>query len=74
MSMIDDADCDVLITRLIGPLPPPDRIAFRRAAEDAIARVPGAAEDAVCRAVIALQRTFFEPPVRLSLIIGGLND
>jgi hypothetical protein len=73
MSMIDDADCDVLVARLVGPLPPPERVTFRRAAEDAIARVPCAAEDAVYRAVVALQRTFFEPPVQLALIAGGLE-
>jgi hypothetical protein len=74
MSTIDDFDRDALIARLVGPLSPPDHFAFRRVAEDAIARVPGAAEDAVCRAVVALQRTFFEPPVWFSLIIGSLND
>jgi hypothetical protein len=74
MSIFDDSNCEVLIDRLVGPLPPPDRVTFRHVAEDAIARVPCAAEDAVCRAVVALQRTFFEPPVRFSLIIGGLNE
>jgi hypothetical protein len=32
---IDDAfDCDELISRLVGPLSPPDRIAFRRVVEE----------------------------------------
>jgi hypothetical protein len=62
MSIADDLDYNALISRLAGPLSPPDRIAFRRAAEDALARVPCWGEIAVCRAVVALQRTFFDPP------------
>jgi hypothetical protein len=38
MSTVDDLDCDALISGLAGPLSPPDRIAFRRAAEEALAR------------------------------------
>jgi hypothetical protein len=38
MSIIDDLDPDALISRLAGPLSPPARAAFRRAAEDALAR------------------------------------
>ena len=37
MSIIDDSDCDALIARLVGPLSPPDRVAFRRVAEEAFA-------------------------------------
>jgi hypothetical protein len=62
MSIIDDSDCDELICRLTGPLPAPDRVAFRRAAEDALARVPCWGEGAVYRAVTVLQRKFFDPP------------
>jgi hypothetical protein len=62
LSIIDDFDCDELISRLTGSLPPPDRIAFRRAAEDALARVPCWGEGAVYRAVAALQRKFFNSP------------
>jgi hypothetical protein len=40
LSIDDDFDCDELISRLVGPLSPPDRIAFRRAAEEALARAP----------------------------------
>jgi hypothetical protein len=57
VSTIDDFHCDELICRLAGSLPPPDRIAFRHAAEDALARVPCWGEGAVYLAVAALQRT-----------------
>jgi hypothetical protein len=60
---VDELDCDALIARLAGPLSPPDRIVFRRTAEDALARAgPCRGESAVCRAVAAVQRTFFDPP------------
>jgi hypothetical protein len=42
-------------------LPPPDRITFRRAAEDALARVPCWGEIAAYRAVAALQQRFLDP-------------
>jgi hypothetical protein len=58
----DDADPDILISRLAGPLAPADREAFRRAAEDALARVPCWGEGAIYRAVAVLQRQFFVPP------------
>src|SRR5215471_12508256 len=62
MSIDNDLDCEQLISRLAGPLSPPDRIAFRRAAEDALARVPCWGEGAVYRTVAGLQRAFFDPP------------
>ena len=62
MSITDDLDPDVLISRLARPLSPADRIAFRRAAEDALSRVPCWGEGAVYRAVASLQRAFFDPP------------
>jgi hypothetical protein len=62
MSIDNDLDCEQLISRLAGPLSPPNRIAFRRAAEDALARVPCWGEGAVYRAVASLQRAFFDPP------------
>jgi hypothetical protein len=58
----DDADPDTLISRLAGPLAPADRVAFRRAAEDALSRVPCWGEGAVYRAVAVLQRQYFIPP------------
>jgi hypothetical protein len=58
----DDVDPDILIARLAGPLAPADREAFRRAAEDALSRVPCWGEGAVYRAVAVLQRNFFTPP------------
>ncbi len=61
MPISDDADADVLISRLSGPLAPVDRVAFRRAAEEALARVPCWGEGAVYRAVAALQRNYFVP-------------
>lgn len=62
MSITDDLDPDVLISRLAGPLSPRDRVAFRRAAEDALSRVPCWGEGAVYRAIAGLQRAFFDPP------------
>src|SRR5215831_16926249 len=62
MSIPDDFDCDALISRLAGPLEPRDRAAFRRAAEEALTRVPCWGEGAVYRAVAGLQRAFFDPP------------
>ena len=62
MSIPDDLDCDALISRLAGPLEPRDRAAFRRAAEEALTRVPCWGEGAVYRAVAGLQRAFFDPP------------
>ena len=44
MSIPDDIDPDLLISRLAGPLAPDARRAFRRAAEDALARLPYAGE------------------------------
>ena len=61
MSTIPD-DVEQLISRLAGPLSPPDRIALRRAAEDALTRVPCWGEGAVYRAVASLQRAFRNPP------------
>lgn len=61
MPISDDVDPDALISRLAGPLSPPDREAFRRAAEDALARVPCWGEGAVYRTVAALQRNYFIP-------------
>jgi hypothetical protein len=57
----DDVDSEALIARLSGPLTPPDRAAFRQAAEDALARVPCWGEGAAYRAVAALQRNYFAP-------------
>jgi hypothetical protein len=62
MPIPDDADPDILISRLAGPLAPADREAFRRAAEAALSRVPCWGEGAVYRAVAVLQRNFFTPP------------
>jgi len=61
MSTTSD-DAEQLISRLAGPLSPRDRAAFRRAAEDALTRVPCWGEGAVYRAVAGLQRAFFDPP------------
>jgi hypothetical protein len=58
----DDVDPESLISRLSGPLAPSAREAFRRAAEEALARVPCWGEGAVYRAVAVLQRQYFVPP------------
>ena len=55
-------DVEQLISRLAGPLSPRDRVAFRRAAEDALTRVPCWGEGAIYRAVASLQRAFRNPP------------
>jgi hypothetical protein len=60
MSISDDVE--QLISRLAGPLSPRDRIAFRRAAEDALTRVPCWGEGAIYRALASLQCAFFVPP------------
>jgi hypothetical protein len=62
VSIPPDVDVDSLIARLAGPLTPDARRAFRRAAEDALARVPCAGEGAAYRAIAPLQRAFFDPP------------
>jgi hypothetical protein len=62
MSIPDDIDPDTLISRLAGPLAPADRDAFRRAAEEALARMPCWGEGAAYRAVAVLQRAYFTPP------------
>jgi len=62
MSITNDLDSDALISRLAGPLSPRDRAAFRRAAEDALARMPCLGEGSIYRTVASLQRTFFDPP------------
>ena len=62
MSTTITDDVEQLISRLAGPVSPRDRAAFRRAAEDALARVPCWGEGAVYRAVASLQRSFFAPP------------
>jgi hypothetical protein len=58
----DDVDSDALISRLAGPLTPDARVAFRRAAENALALLPCAGEGAFYRAVAPLQRDYFVPP------------
>jgi hypothetical protein len=62
VSIPDDADSDLLISRLAGPLTPAARQAFRRAAEDALARLPCVGEGAIYRTVAPLQRAYFDPP------------
>jgi hypothetical protein len=58
----DDADPEILISRLAGPLAPADREAFRQAAEAALTQVPCAGEGSFYRAVAGLQRDYFTPP------------
>jgi hypothetical protein len=58
----DDVDIDLVISRLAGPLAPDARRAFRRAAEDALTRVPCQGEGIVYRTIAPLQRAFFDPP------------
>jgi hypothetical protein len=62
MSIPDDIDPDLLISRLAGPLAPDARRAFRRAAEDALARLPYVGEGVIYRTIAPLQRDYFDPP------------
>jgi hypothetical protein len=61
MSLSDDADAETLISHLAGPLSPPDREAFRRAAEEALTRLPCQGEGVIYRVISALQREYFVP-------------
>jgi hypothetical protein len=58
----DDVDLDLLVSRLAGPLPLAARRAFRAAAAEALARIPCLGEGAAYRALIPVQRAFFDPP------------
>jgi hypothetical protein len=60
MSIPADADHELLIAHFSGPLSPPDRPAFRRAAEVALSQISG--EGAAYRVVATLWRQFFNPP------------
>jgi hypothetical protein len=51
----DAADAETLICHFAGPLPAFAREEFRRAAEDALTRIPCWGEGAIYRAVAALQ-------------------
>ena len=62
MPIPDDADPDVLISRLAGGLAPPDRAAFRSAAEAAIEQLPCAGEGVIYRVVSGVWRSYFHPP------------
>jgi hypothetical protein len=58
----DDADPDVLISRLAGGLAPADRFAFRCAAEHALGALPCAGEGLAYRTISAIWRDYFHPP------------
>lgn len=62
MSILDDGNPDVLISRLAGPLAPNVRPAFRAAAEAALVQHPCAGEGILYRTIAPLQRNFFVPP------------
>jgi hypothetical protein len=62
LSIPEDAETDLLISRLSGPLAPDARQAFRTAAEAALVHIPCWGEGAVYRAIAPLQRAFFNPP------------
>jgi len=70
MPIPDDADPDVLISRLAGGLAPPDRDAFRRAAETALAQLPCAGEGLAYRTVAMLWRSYFHPPADASFDVS----
>jgi hypothetical protein len=62
MSLPDDVDPDILISRLAGGLAPADRAAFRHAAENALHQIPCAGEGLVYRVVREVWRGYFRPP------------
>jgi hypothetical protein len=62
MPIPDDADPDVLISRLAGGLAPADRDAFRRAAESALGALPCAGPGSAYRTISVVWRGFFDPP------------
>ena len=64
MPLPDDADPEILISRLAGPLAPADRAAFRAAAEAALAQIPAGCwgEGVIYRAITALQHDYFHAP------------
>jgi hypothetical protein len=62
VSTPSDADVDSLIARLAGPLPPDARQASRRAAEAALGQLVCPGEGAAYRALVPLQRAYFDPP------------
>lgn len=62
MSIPDDADPDILISRLAGGLAPLDRAAFRRAAESALAQLSCFGPGIAYRVVSDLWRGYFHPP------------
>jgi hypothetical protein len=61
MSISDDVDAETLIARLSGPLTAPDRVAFRRAAENALQQLPCVGEGVAYRTVATLWRNYFTP-------------
>jgi hypothetical protein len=71
--LFDDADPEILISRLSGPLAPPDRVAFRRAAESALEQIPCAGEGIVYRVLREVWRNYFVPldPNRTCWDIAG---
>ena len=58
----NDFDPDALISRLAGPLTPPNRAAFRAAAEDALAHLAHPGPGSIYRTLVPLQKLFFDPP------------
>jgi hypothetical protein len=62
VSIPNDADPDLLISRLSGPLAPDARRAFRQAAEALLAATPCSGPGALYRALAPLQKQFFNPP------------
>jgi hypothetical protein len=70
MPIPDDADPDVLISRLAGGLAPSDRAAFRSAAEYALRQIPCAGEGLLYRIVREVWRGYFHPPEDTSFDIA----
>jgi hypothetical protein len=62
LSIPYDADFDLLVSRLAGPLPLAMREAFRQAAAAAAAGVSCPGEGSLYRALVPVQRAFFDPP------------
>src|SRR5262249_61466536 len=58
----DDVDAEQLISRFCGSLAPPDRVAFRAAAESALSAVTCVGEGVAFRILRDVWRGYFHPP------------
>jgi hypothetical protein len=62
MSLLDEADPEILISRLAAPLETPAQPAFRAAAYEAMARLTTVGPGSMFEAIAPLQANYFTPP------------